>query len=186
MRKHGADFMRTVNSASLCALSASEESTLALYPWSNLALCRSHLSLLERINNRSLLFSMLTWMVQGNLFRLPLCIIACSLLILRFFKPFCSLIILWVLCVFKEISVFEDYWWLLFLGHFHTNFCNPFSSKVGLLDIEKILPPGKDITAVGICSFSNGVPEIKSCQDLPYFLWDFIWIVFELIYLPAF
>ncbi|KAG7600552.1 Zinc finger RING-type [Arabidopsis suecica] len=41
---------------------------------------------------------------------------------------------------------------------------------VGLLDIEKILPPGKDITAVGICSFNNGVPEIKSCQDLPYFL----------------
>ncbi|XP_010480008.1 PREDICTED: E3 ubiquitin-protein ligase SPL2-like [Camelina sativa] len=41
---------------------------------------------------------------------------------------------------------------------------------VGLLDVEKILPPGKDITAVGICSFKNGVPEIKSCQDLPYFL----------------
>jgi E3 ubiquitin-protein ligase MUL1 len=41
---------------------------------------------------------------------------------------------------------------------------------VGLLDIEKILPPGKDITAVGIYSFNNGVPEIKSCQDLPYFL----------------
>ncbi|KAL1218926.1 E3 ubiquitin-protein ligase SPL2 [Cardamine amara subsp. amara] len=41
---------------------------------------------------------------------------------------------------------------------------------VGLLDVEKILPPGRDITAVGICSFNNGVPEIKSCQDLPYFL----------------
>ncbi|EOA37967.1 hypothetical protein CARUB_v10009435mg [Capsella rubella] len=41
---------------------------------------------------------------------------------------------------------------------------------VGLLDVEKILPPGKDITAVGICSFRNGVPEIKSSQDLPYFL----------------
>ncbi|KAJ0242368.1 E3 ubiquitin-protein ligase SPL2 [Hirschfeldia incana] len=41
---------------------------------------------------------------------------------------------------------------------------------VGLLDVEKILPPGRDLTAVGICSFNNGVPEIKSCQDLPYFL----------------
>ncbi|KAK4591358.1 hypothetical protein RGQ29_021533 [Quercus rubra] len=43
---------------------------------------------------------------------------------------------------------------------------------VGLLDEEKILPLGKDITAVGMCSFKNGVPEIKSCQDLPYFLSD--------------
>ncbi|XP_010534938.1 PREDICTED: E3 ubiquitin-protein ligase SPL2-like [Tarenaya hassleriana] len=41
---------------------------------------------------------------------------------------------------------------------------------VGLLHEEKILPSGKDITAVGICSFNNGVPEIKSCKDLPYFL----------------
>ncbi|VVB00268.1 unnamed protein product [Arabis nemorensis] len=41
---------------------------------------------------------------------------------------------------------------------------------VGLLDVERILPPGRDITAVGICSFNNGVPEIKSCEDLPYFL----------------
>ncbi|KAL0696476.1 hypothetical protein Bca4012_063656 [Brassica carinata] len=41
---------------------------------------------------------------------------------------------------------------------------------VGLLDVEKILPPGRDLTAVGICSFNNGVPEIKSCPDLPYFL----------------
>lgn len=43
---------------------------------------------------------------------------------------------------------------------------------VGLLDEEKILPLGKDITAVGMCSFKNGVPEIKSCKDLPYFLSD--------------
>ncbi|RID56638.1 hypothetical protein BRARA_F00067 [Brassica rapa] len=43
---------------------------------------------------------------------------------------------------------------------------------VGLIDVEKILPPGRDLTAVGICSFNNGVPEIKSCQDLPYFLSD--------------
>ncbi|KAL0715208.1 hypothetical protein Bca4012_064530 [Brassica carinata] len=43
---------------------------------------------------------------------------------------------------------------------------------VGMLDVEKILPPGRDLTAVGICSLNNGVPEIKSCQDLPYFLSD--------------
>ncbi|GMQ08159.1 hypothetical protein CsSME_00052014 [Camellia sinensis var. sinensis] len=41
---------------------------------------------------------------------------------------------------------------------------------VGLLDEEKILPLGKDITAVGICSLKDGIPEIKSCKDLPYFL----------------
>ncbi|XVF86901.1 hypothetical protein PTKIN_Ptkin18bG0078100 [Pterospermum kingtungense] len=43
---------------------------------------------------------------------------------------------------------------------------------VGLLDEEKILPLGKEISAVGICSFNNGVPEIKSCKELPYFLSD--------------
>ncbi|KAJ4882036.1 E3 Ubiquitin ligase family protein [Raphanus sativus] len=42
----------------------------------------------------------------------------------------------------------------------------------GVLHVEKILPPGRDLTAVGICRFNNGVPEIKSCQDLPYFLSD--------------
>ncbi|XP_022721593.1 E3 ubiquitin-protein ligase SPL2 isoform X2 [Durio zibethinus] len=41
---------------------------------------------------------------------------------------------------------------------------------VGLLDEEKILPLGKEISAVGICGFNNGVPEIKSCKELPYFL----------------
>ncbi|KAK6125022.1 hypothetical protein DH2020_016272 [Rehmannia glutinosa] len=41
---------------------------------------------------------------------------------------------------------------------------------VGLLYEEKILPLGKDITAVGICNLKNGIPEIKSCKDLPYFL----------------
>lgn len=39
-----------------------------------------------------------------------------------------------------------------------------------MLAEEKILPLGKDISAVGICSFKNGIPEIKSCKDLPYFL----------------
>ncbi|XP_057977787.1 E3 ubiquitin-protein ligase SPL2 [Malania oleifera] len=43
---------------------------------------------------------------------------------------------------------------------------------VGLLDEERILPLGKDISAVGICSLKNGIPEIKSCKDLPYFLVD--------------
>ncbi|BAT98292.1 hypothetical protein LR48_Vigan11g009400 [Vigna angularis] len=43
---------------------------------------------------------------------------------------------------------------------------------VGLLDEEKILPLGKDITAVGLGSLNNGVAEIKSCKDLPYFLSD--------------
>ncbi|KAL5995331.1 hypothetical protein ACLOJK_025389 [Asimina triloba] len=41
---------------------------------------------------------------------------------------------------------------------------------VGLLDEEKILPLGKEITAAGICRLKDGVPEIKSCKELPYFL----------------
>ncbi|XP_047963042.1 E3 ubiquitin-protein ligase SPL2-like isoform X1 [Salvia hispanica] len=41
---------------------------------------------------------------------------------------------------------------------------------VGMLYEEKILPLGKDITAVGICSLKNGGFEIKSSKDLPYFL----------------
>lgn len=43
--------------------------------------------------------------------------------------------------------------------------------KVGLLDEEKILPLGKDITVVGMCGLSNGTPEIKSCKDLPVFMY---------------
>ncbi|XAR67580.1 Ubiquitin--protein ligase [Bertholletia excelsa] len=43
---------------------------------------------------------------------------------------------------------------------------------VGLLDEEKILPLGKDISAVGICGLKNGIAEIKSCKELPYFLSD--------------
>ncbi|CAK9310591.1 unnamed protein product [Citrullus colocynthis] len=41
---------------------------------------------------------------------------------------------------------------------------------VGVLDEEKILPLGKTISAVGICSFENGIPVIKSCNDFPHFL----------------
>ncbi|XP_022964217.1 E3 ubiquitin-protein ligase SPL2-like isoform X1 [Cucurbita moschata] len=41
---------------------------------------------------------------------------------------------------------------------------------VGVLDEEKILPLGRNISVVGVCSFKNGVPEIKSCKDFPHFL----------------
>ncbi|CAH1429789.1 unnamed protein product [Lactuca virosa] len=41
---------------------------------------------------------------------------------------------------------------------------------VGLLDEEKILPVGKEITAVGLASLKNGVPEVMACKDLPFFL----------------
>ncbi|PSS07317.1 E3 ubiquitin-protein like [Actinidia chinensis var. chinensis] len=43
---------------------------------------------------------------------------------------------------------------------------------VGLLAEEKILPLGKDITAVGICTLKDGIAGIKPCKDLPYFLSD--------------
>ncbi|KAI3814906.1 hypothetical protein L1987_14553 [Smallanthus sonchifolius] len=41
---------------------------------------------------------------------------------------------------------------------------------VGLLDEEKILPVGKEITAVGLVSMKNGTPEVMACNDLPFFL----------------
>ncbi|GAB2220040.1 hypothetical protein Droror1_Dr00007682 [Drosera rotundifolia] len=41
---------------------------------------------------------------------------------------------------------------------------------IGLLDEEKILPLGKEVTAVGFCYTKNGILEIKSSRDLPYFL----------------
>ncbi|KAJ7951507.1 Mitochondrial ubiquitin ligase activator of NFKB [Quillaja saponaria] len=41
---------------------------------------------------------------------------------------------------------------------------------VGLLDEEKILQLGQYISAVGLCSFKNGIAEIKPSKDLPYFL----------------
>ncbi|XP_074268222.1 E3 ubiquitin-protein ligase SPL2-like [Silene latifolia] len=43
---------------------------------------------------------------------------------------------------------------------------------VGLVDEEKVLPLGKDVTVVGVCSSKDGAPSIKSCKDLPYFLCD--------------
>ncbi|XP_061982302.1 E3 ubiquitin-protein ligase SPL2-like isoform X2 [Populus nigra] len=43
---------------------------------------------------------------------------------------------------------------------------------VGVLHEEKILPLGKCISAVGICNSKDGIPEIKSCKELPYFLAD--------------
>nr|GEU45372.1 E3 ubiquitin-protein ligase SPL2 [Tanacetum cinerariifolium] len=41
---------------------------------------------------------------------------------------------------------------------------------VGLLDEEKILPVGKEITAVGLVRLNKGIPEMLSCKDLPFFL----------------
>ncbi|XP_074288571.1 E3 ubiquitin-protein ligase SPL2-like isoform X1 [Silene latifolia] len=41
---------------------------------------------------------------------------------------------------------------------------------VCMVDEEKVLPLGKDVTAVGVCSSKDGVTRIKSCEDLPYFL----------------
>ncbi|KAH9320579.1 hypothetical protein KI387_015218 [Taxus chinensis] len=42
---------------------------------------------------------------------------------------------------------------------------------VGLLDEEKILAPGKEITAIGHLHLTqDGHPVIKSCKSLPYFL----------------
>jgi E3 ubiquitin-protein ligase MUL1 len=43
---------------------------------------------------------------------------------------------------------------------------------VGLLDEEKILPLGREITAVGVVNMSSdGSPVIKSCNHLPVFLY---------------
>lgn len=41
---------------------------------------------------------------------------------------------------------------------------------VGLLDEEKVLSIGTQISAVGVCRFIDGIPQIKSSQALPYFL----------------
>jgi E3 ubiquitin-protein ligase MUL1 len=47
----------------------------------------------------------------------------------------------------------------------------PVSLQVGLLDEEKILPLGREITAVGVVNTSSdGSPVIKSCNHLPVFL----------------
>ncbi|XP_068324106.1 E3 ubiquitin-protein ligase SPL2-like isoform X1 [Pyrus communis] len=63
--------------------------------------------------------------------------------------------------------------------HFHPVDASLYSSVKTLLGHEypasvleqvKILPLGKEISAVGLCSFKNGVPEVKSCKDFPYFL----------------
>ncbi|KAM1155795.1 hypothetical protein ACFX13_027228 [Malus domestica] len=40
----------------------------------------------------------------------------------------------------------------------------------GVLEEEEILRLGKEISAIGLYSFKNGVLEVKSCKDLPYFL----------------
>ncbi|MQL87717.1 hypothetical protein Taro_020254 [Colocasia esculenta] len=43
---------------------------------------------------------------------------------------------------------------------------------VALLDEEKILPVGTEVTAIGLCSLHDGNLEIKPSDDLPYFLSD--------------
>ncbi|KAK9131387.1 hypothetical protein Sjap_011874 [Stephania japonica] len=43
---------------------------------------------------------------------------------------------------------------------------------IGLLNEEKILPIGKEVTAVGSCYLKEGIPQIESCKDIPYFLSD--------------
>lgn len=43
---------------------------------------------------------------------------------------------------------------------------------VALLDEEKILSVGKEITAVGICRTNKGALEIRSCPELPCYLSD--------------
>ncbi|KAL3824495.1 hypothetical protein ACJIZ3_020524 [Penstemon smallii] len=47
-----------------------------------------------------------------------------------------------------------------------------FNYPIMKLEKEKILPIGKDITVIGICSLKDGIPQISSCSDLPYFLYD--------------
>ncbi|OAY63010.1 hypothetical protein ACMD2_03804 [Ananas comosus] len=42
---------------------------------------------------------------------------------------------------------------------------------VALLDEEKILPVGKEITAVGFCRTRDGALEVKPCQELPFSLY---------------
>ncbi|KAF5197649.1 E3 ubiquitin-protein ligase spl2 [Thalictrum thalictroides] len=47
-----------------------------------------------------------------------------------------------------------------------------YTYPVGLLDEEKILPLGKEITAVGHCTLQDGNPQINACKKIPYFLSD--------------
>jgi len=45
--------------------------------------------------------------------------------------------------------------------------------QVGLLDEEKILPVGQEITAVGTLGMMpDGKPVIKPCKKFPVFLYD--------------
>ncbi|KAK6911861.1 E3 Ubiquitin ligase MUL1-like [Dillenia turbinata] len=43
-------------------------------------------------------------------------------------------------------------------------------TMVDVLDEERILPLGEEINALGLCSAKNGVLEIRSCEELPFFL----------------
>lgn len=62
---------------------------------------------------------------------------------------------------------FVDFWFTVFTEILAYDV---FFLQIGLLDEEKILPLGKDISAVGLCRLRDGIAEIKSCKDLPYFL----------------
>ncbi|KAM0867313.1 hypothetical protein ACQ4PT_042073 [Festuca glaucescens] len=43
---------------------------------------------------------------------------------------------------------------------------------IALLDEEKILPIGKELTAIGLCRVNNRGVEITSCPEIPFFLSD--------------
>ncbi|XP_062216571.1 E3 ubiquitin-protein ligase SPL2-like isoform X2 [Phragmites australis] len=51
---------------------------------------------------------------------------------------------------------------------FHTIIGNGY--PIALLDEEKILPIGKEITAIGLCRTNKGSVEIGSCPEIPFFL----------------
>ena len=51
-------------------------------------------------------------------------------------------------------------------------FCDALCFQVGLLDEEKILPLGAEITAVGVLEIApDGTPVVKSSNRLPVFLY---------------
>jgi hypothetical protein len=68
----------------------------------------------------------------------------------------------------RLIYVIAFLWFFDVLARSNSIIC--FVVKVGVLHEEKILPLGKCISAVGICNSKDGIPEIKSCKELPYFL----------------
>lgn len=82
------------------------------------------------------------------------------------FRILCCQLFFWIYCYFDEETclLFENTFWL------PSNKSCFFFWKVGILDEEKILPVEKVVTAIGICSLNDGVPEIRSSKEIPYFL----------------